>query len=61
MKFVLIIAFITGSGSQLMPAFTMQEFDTKKTCETAKAEAQKMADAMAPTGRRIFDAKCTPK
>jgi hypothetical protein len=61
MKFVLIIAFVTGSGSQLLPAFSMQEFDSKSTCEQAKKTARRMSNAMAPTGRQIFDAECEPK
>lgn len=61
MKFILVLLFVTGSGSQLLPAFTMQEFDSKTSCEEAKKTARKMADKMAPTGRQIFDAECVPK
>ena len=61
MKFVLILAFVTGSGSQLLPASTMQEFDSKATSEAAKTRTKAMADSMAPTGRQTFDATCMPE
>lgn len=62
MKFVLMIVFVTGSGTgQLYPAFTMQEFDSKERCETALDAAAKAAAEMANTNREIFRAQCLRK
>lgn len=46
MHFVLIIAFLTSTSMGGTQGVTMQEFDTKTSCEAAGARAREMAASL---------------
>lgn len=61
MKFILIVAFLTGNAGGGTQGVSMQEFDTKQSCEAGGAKAFELAKRLRGGDIKQVAWECVPK